>query len=510
MSISFLSAYPYLQLIACFVLAGICGYYGLHIIKREVIFVDLAMAQIAALGTTYAYLIGYSPESTGAYFFSLSFTIVSAAIFALTRTKKDILPQEAVIGIVYAVSVATAIVLLDIARDPHGAEHLKYTLTGNIVYLREGAVFKTSLICLAVGAFQLIFWKKFLLISTDPDSARAKGVNILLWDFLFYASFGIVITSSVQIAGVLLVFAFLIVPALTTLLFFKSWHVRFLAGWAAGFFVAAVGLIISYSSQPGPVIVSLFGLLLLVAAVIRYLVLAQQKIRAAAYVGAGAIVSFALVAGATLNFTQHSLEHDHQIHAHHGGLSEQEEISELVSNIRSADTKLREECCAELCGMNKHEILNEVKPLLKERDVQVQISALRVFECLGKPEDTRCLESLLDSGNDDIRKNVVQTIAKIGGTEAVESLRKHLPSEKDIFIRGTIALFLFQNGQTDVLADVFAVLKSDDIEFIKLKEKMINFMRKKYGQDFGYDPVLDAEENAKAISRLEEFLNSQK
>jgi HEAT repeat protein len=160
--------------------------------------------------------------------------------------------------------------------------------------------------------------------------------------------------------------------------------------------------------------------------------------------------------------------------------------------------------------MNKHEILNEVEPLLKDRDVHVQISALCVFASLGKPEDTERLESVLDSSDENLRKNAVETIVKIGGTKAVELFRKRLPSEKDTFIRSTIALFLFQNGQTDVLADIFAVLKSDDIEFIKLKEEIINFVQNKYKREFGYDPVLDAEENAKAISQLEEFLKSQK
>src|SRR3989338_959564 len=96
-------AWPFL---ACLVLAGIHAYLGLHVIEREVIFVDLALAQIAALGGSLALVVGYGMDSAHSYWLSLGFTIAGAAIFSLTRFKKQLIPQEAIIGITYAVSAA--------------------------------------------------------------------------------------------------------------------------------------------------------------------------------------------------------------------------------------------------------------------------------------------------------------------------------------------------------------------------------------------------------------------
>src|SRR5438874_1064911 len=195
--------------LASLILTGIHAYLGVHVVERGVIFVDLALAQIAALGATTAILIGMDPHGGGAYWLSLGFTFVGAGIFALARTRRGHVPQEAFIGIAYAVASAAAILAMSKATGE--TEHLKDMLVGNILAVSMHDVVKTAILYGAIGLFHYIFRKNFLLISTNPGAAEAKGLNIRLWDFLFYASFGFVVTSSVAIAGVLLVFCYLAV-----------------------------------------------------------------------------------------------------------------------------------------------------------------------------------------------------------------------------------------------------------------------------------------------------------
>ena len=197
--------------VASLILTGIHAYLGVHVVERGVIFVDLALAQIAALGATIAILAGMDPHGRGAYFLSLGFTFLGAGIFAFARTRRGHIPQEAFIGIAYAVASATAILAMSKATGE--TEHLKDMLVGNILAVSRAEVVKTALLYGVIGLFHYFFRKKFLLISTSPSKAEASGMNIRLWDFLFYASFGFVVTSSVAIAGVLLVFCYLIVPS---------------------------------------------------------------------------------------------------------------------------------------------------------------------------------------------------------------------------------------------------------------------------------------------------------
>src|SRR5688500_5316323 len=214
--------------VAGLILTGIHAYLGLHVVERGVIFVDLSLAQIAALGTTVAFLAGNDLHSTTTYFWSLGFTFIGAAIFALTRVHHQTrIPQEAVIGIVYAVSAAAAI--LAMSKAPEGTEHLKDMLVGNILTVSWPVVLRTAIIYAVVGVFHFIFRRKFLAISLGQDVAHVR-----FWDFLFYTSFGFVVTSSVAIAGVLLVFSYLIVPSVAAMLFAQSIGKRLAIGWIMG------------------------------------------------------------------------------------------------------------------------------------------------------------------------------------------------------------------------------------------------------------------------------------
>ena len=258
-----------LPFIASLILTGIHAYLGVHVVERGVIFVDLALAQIAALGATIAILRGMDPHGTGAYWFSLGFTFLGAAIFALVRSRHKKIPLEAIIGIAYAVASAGAILAMSKATGE--TEHLKDMLVGNILAVSRHDVIKTALLYGAIGTFHYIFRRKFLLISLDEDRARALGVNVRLWDFLFYASFGFVVTSSVAIAGVLLVFCYLIVPSVGAMLFADRIGSRLLIGWTMGTLVSALGCYVSvWADLPtGATIVCTFGAVLVLMAFLK-------------------------------------------------------------------------------------------------------------------------------------------------------------------------------------------------------------------------------------------------
>src|SRR5437870_882954 len=263
-----------LPFLAGLVLTGIHAYLGVHVVERGVIFVDLSLAQIAALGTTVALLAGYDVHSGISYFWSLGFTIVGAAIFALTKVKRETrIPQEAIIGIVYSVSAAAAILVM--SKAPQETEHLKDMLVGNILAVSYRTVAETAGLYALVGLFHFIFRRKFLAISLNAHDGVADSVpNVKLWDFLFYTSFGFVVTSSVAFAGVLLVFSYLIVPSVGAMLFAKSIGKRLAIGWSMGALVSALGVMLSFKLDlpTGATIVCTFGISLAVMAAVWWLI----------------------------------------------------------------------------------------------------------------------------------------------------------------------------------------------------------------------------------------------
>ena len=248
--------------VASLILTGIHAYLGVHVVERGVIFVDLALAQIAALGATVAVVVGMDPHGHAAYWISLAFTFLGAGIFAFARSSRGHIPQEAFIGIAYAVASATAILLMSKATGE--TEHLKDMLVGNILAVSWPEVRMTALLYGAVGIFHFIFRKKFLSISMNHGKAEQAGMNVRFWDFLFYASFGFVVTSSVAIAGVLLVFCYLIVPSVGAMLFADRIGTRLAIGWTMGTLVSALGcyLSVQLDTPTGATIVVTFGAIL--------------------------------------------------------------------------------------------------------------------------------------------------------------------------------------------------------------------------------------------------------
>jgi zinc/manganese transport system permease protein len=234
-----------LPLLACLLLALIHPALGQHVLARGVIFVDLALAQIAALGQSVAFLLGAEPHDPRMYFWSFGFTLLGAALFSFLWDREHSVLQEAFIGISFA--LATAGTLLLLSNAPHGAEHVSGTLSGEALgWVTWKDVVIMGTLYAIVGAFLFFGRRKLVLCSEDPKKAREMGLSVKKWDFLFYASFGLVVTSSVKVSGVLAVFSYLIVPVVCSTLLGRRGASRLYWAWAIAFFASVLGAGLSY------------------------------------------------------------------------------------------------------------------------------------------------------------------------------------------------------------------------------------------------------------------------
>lgn len=283
----------WLPFVVSVVLVAIHAYLGLHVLTRNIVFVDLALAQIAALGATVAFMLGHPVSSPGSYGYSLLFTLGAAVLLASTRSWSARVPQEALIGVVYVVAAAAAFLLVDTA--PQGTEHIKQLLTGNIL---TTGVMELAVVIPVYALIGAALW------AARTRLARAQsGWAGWAWDFFFYACFGIVVTSSVALAGVLLVFSFLIIPAAVGMLYADGAR-RLWIGWAVGVTASLAGLIVSYAWDlpTGSTMVCTFGAALAIAGLLRPLrdsekrTLAGRALRSAVAVvvaGSGAWLAIA-------------------------------------------------------------------------------------------------------------------------------------------------------------------------------------------------------------------------
>jgi len=252
-------------IVAALVILSIHAYLGLHVIARQIIFVDLAFAQIAALGATVALLAGFDHGTTPSLVFSIGFTLLGALVFSMTRMEKSAVPQEAIIGITFVVSSAAVILLSGFTAE--GTEHLQETMTGTLIWVDWPTIGRLAAVYMVVGIFHFVLRRPFLAVSFEPDSAE----RVRLWDFLFYASFGLVISFSVEIAGVLMVFSALVIPAVIAFLYTNRFGRALFIAWGAGTvaIVGGIGTSFYFDIATGPLLVCAFGAVLVIAAAVR-------------------------------------------------------------------------------------------------------------------------------------------------------------------------------------------------------------------------------------------------
>jgi zinc/manganese transport system permease protein len=442
---------PFLE---CLVLVGIHSYLGLHVIKRKVIFVDLALAQIAALGTIVGLFAGLEPHTFGAYLFSLMFTFIGAAVFSLTRLREERIPQEAVIGLVYALAAAVTVLVID--RAPHGAEHIKEILTGTILWVDGKTILLSLGVYAAVGGFHFAFRRRFFLISEDPAKAFREGVPVRLFDFLFYMSFGLVITLSVHTAGVLLVFVFLVVPAVMAILITDRLVYQLLIGWGAGLLVSVVGLAASYAYDfpSGPMVVAVYGAALLAVALGRYVVRSASRVRALVHIAAGA-AGFLLVAGMLYALGRALPKGDRCLHhdaAHAGGGHDEPDGEAHGALSGNADGALLVQALLSADLVGKQKLLS------------------------GKSDPGELADAYQKAADDELRLALAERLLELDRSRGLRAL-------VDILTRSKIPLF---------------------------RSEALSLLRERAGEDFGYDPMEPPSEsgNRDALERWRAWLES--
>ncbi|HUU27552.1 MAG TPA: metal ABC transporter permease [archaeon] len=254
---------------ACIILVGIFSYFGLHVLARGVIFVDISMAQIAALGTLVGMLVGIGQESVFSYLFSVLFVGLAAAVFTFIRLEAREVPQEAIIGIVYGLSLAFSLFIAELV--PEGAGYIKETLTGSLLWVNWGKIALLGLVCAVIGIFHYVYRDRLIALARDKTQHTAPGAR--KWDFLFYFTLGLVVIEAVKIVGVFLVFSLLVVPASMAVMFYPGWKGRLVAAWVIGGSASVLGTMASYrwNLPNAPFIVCLLGLALVVAALVKIL-----------------------------------------------------------------------------------------------------------------------------------------------------------------------------------------------------------------------------------------------
>ncbi|HUI08956.1 MAG TPA: iron chelate uptake ABC transporter family permease subunit [Bacteroidota bacterium] len=396
-------------LAACLVLTGIHVYLGVHVIARKVIFVDLALAQIAALGTVTGVLLGYEAgkDVTALYIYSLAFTFFGAFIFSVTRMRGEKVPHEAIIGIVYAVTFAATILVL--SKSALGPQELDHIIKGDLLWVQSHVVIKTALIYAAVGLFHFIFRKKFLAISFDAHDASSNGVNVRLWDLLFYMSFGFVITSSVAIAGVFLVFSYLVIPSVAAMLVAERISTRLALGWTGSAIISFIGVKLSWITglPTSPLIVVLFAGALLLTGIFRYMRSAQRKVVAVRNM-AGAVLVVGIFLGGVFFFR--NPEEDALTHTLH-----------LLASPLSTD---RQAGLSDLKSYRNRDSLwlPSVIRLLHDQDAAVRIGAVNVLGDLKSKSAVQPLMGLLDDGSDEVVLAVLHAVQPIGDSSDASTL----------------------------------------------------------------------------------------
>lgn len=448
---------------ACLVLTGIHVYLGVHVIARKVIFVDLALAQIAALGTVVGVLLGYEAgkDTTALYLYSLAFTFFGAFVFSVTRMRSEKVPHEAIIGIVYAVTFAATILVL--SKSALGPQELDHIIKGDLLWVQSHVVIKTALIYATVGLFHFVFRDKFMAISFNPLDAEADGIRVRLWDFLFYMSFGFVITSSVAIAGVFLVFSYLVIPAVAAMLLATRLSTRLALGWIGSAVISFIGVKLSWSTglPTSPLIVVLFAAALILTGAYRYLKLATTKLIAFRNM-AGSLAVVALFVGG-LFFFRNPEESPlvHTLHMLSSTLSTDRQAALLnlesfadqdslwlpivVLRLQDQDAAVRADALKLLTTLREKSSLHAVLDCLNDKSDEVVLAAIRATQILGdsisastlieragQVEDpemkTELLTAALGLGNPAAIPALIQVISNGGvfAHDADDALRAHV------------------------------------------------------------------------------------
>lgn len=424
-------------LMACLVLVGIHAYLGIHVLARKVIFVDLALAQIAGLGAVYGVFIGLSLEANAWAIkgISIFFTLIGAVLFSFTRSKNERVPHEAIIGIFYAAALSMTVIIS--ANLPHGADEVRQMLAGNILWVRKSEVLYTALLYGAVGLVHFIFRKQFFLLSKDLAHEDHGQLNVRFWDFLFYATFGVVVTSSVGIGGVLLVFGYLVIPSVIGVMMAQSNKWRLIIGWSSGAFMSVLGVLVSYflDLPSGPTIVVLLGVLLVIVVMAQKLSNAASRSQGLFFLSVILIiviaVSFLPFFTAALGKNQDEIKSQHHLLSH------------------------------------GHSEIGAVKKALLSTDDEENIEALNVVRSNKLIDAMPEVVKFLDAADDKKRELAVRVLASLEDERAKDPLMAAAGVEKDAFIKIEMAEALLTLRDKNGLSILSSIMIHDRSEFAR-------------------------------------------
>ena len=483
-------AWPF---VACLVLTGIHVYLGIHVIERRVVFVDLALAQIAAFGSVWGVLLGWSLESDSWVIkaIALGFSIIGAAIFALTRTKHERIPHEAVIGIIYAVALAGTV--LASANLAHGAEEVRMLLSGSILWVTKETVLWTAGLYLVVGLVHWLFRKPFfelsLVTSGSSDEADTDfDTRARLWDFLFYVTFGLVVTSSVSIGGVLLVFSYLVIPAVSAMMFTTGIRARLLFGWVVASVMSALGVFISYENDlPSvPTIVVCLGAFLAIAGLV-------HNIRRSPSPSASLLRSLGLllVPIGLLGLTWYLKPIEH-----------------LTLDHRLTSPLPGERLQAVLLVIENPELEFEASPylpdLLIDSNAAVRRQAFELVIRRPDPELLQIVADYLDDEDDLWREESVRVLRQVGDRFCVGALYTAALTETDLYVKTEMADALLDLADQRGIELLIGLMDTASSSLVR--DDAWGSLQTHTQLELTFDASVAAEENDAEVREIREFL----
>lgn len=491
------SAWWLLPLAAALILVVTHTYLGLHVISRNVFFVDLALAQVAALGSTVAFLYGFDSGDSVTYYVSLLFAVGGAWFFSVARLPDNRVPEEAIIGLTFAVASAGAILLS--AENPHGAEHLRDMMAGSILVVSAREVGQAAVLYGLIGVFHWKFRRQLLAVSTDREAARREGLRVPWWDFLFYLSFAVVITSSVRIAGVLLVFILLIAPAVCGAMLARDIRARLFVGWAGGVLATSLGLAVSADRDwpPAPAISCVFAAILVGVAAVDRIRRAERRGRAALrfLATAAGLVAVALGLTGFLRSQQGARAAQNDAHAGDGQAS-----APAPSDGATLHTH----------GEPEHGLGGSRKDLLAaltdEHD-NVRARAVAELGALGDPSLVPELVRALDDPSDAVKEKAAEGLGQLASPRAAPALAAALARpDQDEWVALREADALVRCGGAEGMSALIALAHGADAQLVRQEAA-------RRALAFAGQPVpaaSDASARAAALARLESWWAAQR
>ena len=484
-------AWPF---VACLVLTGIHVYLGIHVIERRVVFVDLALAQIAAFGTVWGVLLGWSLETDSwtIQAIALGFSIIGAGMFALTRTRRERIPHEAVIGIIYAVALAGTV--LASAHLAHGAEEVRGLLSGSILWVTQEKVLWTAGLYSVVGLVHWVFRKPFFelsLIKSEPggDSDKEFDLRARMWDFLFYVTFGFVVTSSVSIGGVLLVFSYLVIPAVSAMMFTTGIRARLLFGWAVATLMSALGIYISYENDlpSGPTIVVCLGAFLALAGLFHSI---RSSSNPAASIARAVALFFVPAAFLTVTWFGKPVQHDSLDH-------------------QLASSGAGERLMAISAVLGNPELEFEAAPYLPDLLVDSNPAVRRgAFELVVRRPDRHLLRIVADYlvDEDDLwREEAVRVLREVGDSSSADELFAAASREPDPFLMTEMGEALLELGDPRGATVLLQLIESAESRLVR--DDAWGALQDHLKVELSFDAAVSAGENDAEVQAIRDWLD---